>query len=176
MLALLMTGGASHREAWTQVYGVPVNSTLRVLQPLTIPVRDTQVYIQEGALQYPGGPFSGRDLYYPFCYMELADISAAPQTIEPDTFTVTAVYQDETDIIAEAAPIRVAGPLLASDGGAVRMIYLMTVMHLHSDRQPQVKKLVCSGGFDLESSAKLPTVKDIEAALGNVAKLDIHRP
>lgn len=175
MLALLITGCASHREAWNQVYGVPVNSTVRLLQPLTIPVRDTQVFIQEGTSKYEESPFGSQDQYYPFCYFEVADISESPQIIEPDTFIVTAVSRDETDVIAEAAPIRVAGPLLAQagGGGSVRMIVRMTVMRLHSDRQPQMRKLVCAGGFDLESWAKLPTIKDIELALGNVAKLDI---
>ena len=175
LLTLLLTGCAAHREAWNKIYGIPVNSTVAVMQPLTIPVRDTQVFIQEATSRHPQGIPGSYNSYYPFCYFEVADISNAPQSIEPGTFTITAVRQDETEIIARAGPGRlVVQPSIGGQGDAgLRMIYRMFEMRLHSDEQPQVKKLVCSGGFDIESWAKLPKLKEIEQALGNVARLEL---
>lgn len=130
--------------------------------------------MQEGSTEFEKGLFGGYNDYYPFCYFELDDIAKTEQFIEPDTFTVTRVYRDETDMIVQAPP-RVAS--LISVGGdadyGINMIVQTTVMRLHSSRQPKVKMLVCAGGFDLPPFARLPTVEEIRLALGNIATLSL---
>ena len=179
LLVILISGcdTTRHRDAWNQIYNIPVNSVVHLLQPLTIRPRHTQVYIQNGTTDHPKrffGLFTGHDEYYPFCYLEVADISKSPQTIEPDTFAVTAVYQDESEIVTNGSGRLLSPPTIGNGDGdyGIIMIARLSVMQLHSDQQPQVKKLACTGGFAAEQRARLPTLEEIEQVLGEIARLD----
>ena len=175
LLLLFLTGCATHRDAWNQVYGVPVNSTVHLLQPLTIGIRRNQVFLQDGNIAEPRSFYvvsKYYDQYYPFCYFEVPYSSSSPQTIEPDSFTVTAVYQDETDVVTAPSSRLMSIPSIGGEEGGARSVALLTVMRLHSDKQPHVKQLVCTGGFELESWAKPATLKEIDHALGEIARLD----
>ncbi|MCW8963272.1 MAG: hypothetical protein OQL16_05695 [Gammaproteobacteria bacterium] len=177
LLLLLTSAGcqvSQHRMAWEKVYGISVNSSISLQQPLTIRPRHTQVFLQDGAAIYRHGWLSGYDQYYPFCYFEVADIADSEQTISEDTFTITRVYRDETDIV-QARPTRLTGQIMVGDDavGGIRMIVKTTVMRLSSDKQPEVKMLVCGGGFDHEPFAELPTVDEIRHTLGDIARLDL---
>ena len=162
------------RVSWDNTYGIPVNSTISLLQPLTISAQDTQVFIQYGKAVYSSGYTYGYDQYYPFCFFEVQDIAQAEQTILVDNFIVTEVFQDETQFV-QATPTRMASLITVSANYTVPMIVQTMTMRLHSDKQPQVKKLVCGGGFDHPPFAKLPTIKEIEVALGDIAQLKIQR-
>ncbi|MCW8963273.1 MAG: hypothetical protein OQL16_05700 [Gammaproteobacteria bacterium] len=154
------------RIAWDKTYGIPVNSKLTLLEPLTIPALGTQVFLQDGRQR-------GYNSYYPFCYFEVLDPKKTEQNIQADSFIITEVYQDETDIV-QTTPTRLAslGTIVAE--GTIRMIVRTTVMRLYSERQPHVKKLVCGGGFDHETFAKLPTSQEIVLTLGDIARIDTH--
>ena len=166
-----------HREAWDKTYRIPVDSTVQLFQPLTIRARHTQVFIQNGSTEHPKRLFglkTGHDEYYPFCYFELADISKSPQMIDPDIFTITEVYQDETQIVSTGSQ-RLHSPAAVGDGDGDRsltMVFRLFVMHLHSNKQPHVKKLACTSGYEFDHWAKLPTLKEIHDALGEIARLD----
>lgn len=163
---------------------IPPGSYLELHQPLTIAAGDDQVFIQESKTVSSGGYSYGFDQYYPFCYMQVADISKQPQIIEPGRFEITRVNQDETEFV-QRYPVKVASSagvtlghgdvrMLAGgggDGGGVRLIVVTTVMALTSEQQPAVKRLVCGGGFDLETFADLPTVDQVDAVLGSIATL-----
>ena len=174
-LLLLLTGCAAHRDVWNQTYGIPVNSTVQLMQPLTIGIRRNQVILQDGMISDPRSYYAvsiDYDQYYPFCYFEVAKSSRSPQTIEPDSFTVTAVYQDEVEVVTKPSTRLMSIPSVGGEAGGARSIALLTIMLLHSDKQPQVKKLACAGGFDIESWASLPTLKEIDHTLGEIARLN----
>jgi len=180
LLLLLASAGcqiSQHRVAWEKVYGIPVNSSISLQQSLTIRPRHTQVFLQDGTAIYSRGwvsLLSGYDQYYPFCYFEVADISDSEQTISGDTFIITRVYRDETDIV-QARPTRLTSQIMVGDDavGGFRMIVKTTVMRLSSDKQPEVKMLVCGGGFGHEPFVELPTVDEIRHTLGDIARLDL---
>ncbi len=153
------------RSPWASAGTIPVGSKLQLNKPLVVPARDNQVFIQQNREKY--------DTYYPFCYFELRGITDGPRTIEPDTFTISRVYRDETEFV-QSQPIRVASLLHISGavgGGGARLIVQTTVMDLHSDKQPSVRRLVCAGGFALEYYATPPTMEEITKILQGIAQL-----
>ena len=162
------------RVSWDNTYGIPANSTISLLQPLTIPAQDTQVFIQYGKAVYSSGYTYGYDQYYPFCFFEVQDIAQAEQTIVADNFTITEVTREETEFV-QTTPTRMANLITVGADYTIPIIVQTTTMKLHSDKQPQIKKLVCGGGFDHPPFAKLPTIKEIEEALGDIAQLTIQR-
>jgi hypothetical protein len=48
---------------------------------------------------------------------------------------------------------------------------MTTVMDLHSEKQPRVRRLVCGGGFEFENFAEPPTMKEVSEALQGVVIL-----
>jgi len=162
------------RISWENTYGIPVNSTVSLLQPLTIPVQDTRVFIQHGKAVYSQGYIYGYDQYYPFCFFEVQNIAEVEQTIQADNFTITEVYRDETEFV-QTTPTRMASLINVNIVNDLALIVQTMTMRLHSDRQPGVNKLVCAGGFDSPPFAELPTIKEIEEALGDIAQLKIER-
>lgn len=166
--------GTQARVNWDNTYSIPVNSTISLLQPLTIPAQDTQVFIQYGKAVYSTGYTYGYDQYYPFCFFEVQDIAETEQTILADNFTITEVYRDETEFV-QTTPTRMASLITVSGDYGISIIVQTMTMKLHSDKQPGVSKLVCGGGFDLPPFAELPTIKEIEEALGDIAQLKIQR-
>jgi hypothetical protein len=159
---------------WASRATIPVGSELRLLQPLTVPPNDNQVFIQDGnSAPTSGGITYGYDQYYPFCYFELHGLAKESRTIEKDTFTITRVYRDETEFV-QSKPVQVASLVLiaGSDGDSgARLILETTVMDLHSEKQPAVRRLVCGGGFDLEPYASPPTIKEVTEVMQGVAQL-----
>ena len=159
---------------WATRATIPTGSTVQLLQPLTVPPNDNQVFIPNRQVDYSKGLTYGYDLYYPFCFFELHGLSKDPRTIEPDIFTIQRVYRDETEFV-QSKPVQVAslGHVAgsAADGGGIRLIVMTTVMDLHSEKQPMVRRLVCGGGFELESFAEPPTMKEVSEALQGVVIL-----
>ena len=164
---------------WASRATIPLGSEVRLLQTLTIPPNDNQVFIQEGnTAPTSAGITYGYDQYYPFCYFELHGLSKEARTIEQDTFTITRVYRDETEFV-QSKPAQVASLTLiaGSDGDSgARLILQTTVMDLRSDKQPAMRRLVCGGGFDLEPYASPPTMDDITGILKGIAQLVTKAP
>jgi hypothetical protein len=46
-------------------------------------------------------------------------------------------------------------------------------MWLHSDRQPQIRKLVCGGAEENPAIAKAPSIDQIRTSLGEIATLQL---
>ena len=168
-LLLLLAAGCqttANRSPWASSGTIPAGSEILLHKPLVVPARDNQVFIQQNREKY--------DTYYPFCYFELRGITDEARTIEPDTFTINRVYRDETEFV-QSQPIRVASLLHVSGAvggsGGARLIVQTTVMDLHSDKQPSVRRLVCAGGFALEYYATPPTMQEITEILQGVAQL-----
>jgi hypothetical protein len=180
-IMLVLTGCQTNttRSPWASRGTIPSGSTIHLLQPLTVPARDNQVFIQNGEAAYSKGITYGYDQYYPFCYFELHGLAEGPRTIEKDTFVIQRVYVDETEFV-RSKPVKVASlvQVASSDdpGGGIRLIVQTTVMELHSDNQPSVRRLVCAGGFDFESFAQLPTIKDVNDVLQGIARLETAVP
>jgi len=171
---LLLSGCISQqaRVSWQKTYKIPVHSSISLFQPLTIPARHTQVFLQDGKAVYSSGYNYGYDQYYPFCFFEVHDVIETEQTISADRFIITSVHREETEIV-QTKPIKLASLIVSNDYDTASLIVQTLIMRLHSDKQPGLKRLVCGGGFDSQPFAELPTIEQIEHTLGDIAKLKI---
>ncbi|TNF98473.1 MAG: hypothetical protein EP297_07920 [Gammaproteobacteria bacterium] len=155
---------------WSALYAIPVGSKVILNEDLSIRPRHTQAFIQDGKQAYQRSFFKGYDQYYPFCYFEVHDVVDREQTIDPDTFNITRVSREQTDIV-QVDPAQYRGLSAGDDDGGPPYIVDLNIMWLESASQPNVKKLACASGFDDPFDARLPTIEEIQHALGQVASL-----
>ncbi len=134
-------------------------------QELTIPANKTGVYIQYGkVVTYPE-----LDQYYPNCRLIVNDLKTTSQTVQADEFSITHIMfiEDYTNrpypLYASLSNI----PLLAE--GPTPEDYA-TIFSLHSEKQPNVKKLVCTHLEDPPIANHL-TPAQIRTALGEIMTL-----
>jgi len=172
----LMLGGCLSEQSihkWRQTYGVPIGSTVSLVESLSIPARHTRAFIQDGRLTHHDGYQTGYNQFYPFCYFETARFSSREQTIEPDRFTVVGVGREETQVVS-ATPVLLAS--VSGGNSSVHMVVELTILTLSSDRQPDVTTLACGGGFQDPGDAELPTIKEIAEVLGkNLEHNQFHK-
>lgn len=119
-------------------YNTPVGSTLSVHTPLSIPPGTATIHIQAGEVR------AYRDInrYYPHCSLEVKTlVQDSDQVVQPDVFTIQRSYFDEL-IGAARSPFMQARRISDVDGGPT-YIEMQRVMFLHSDRQPEVLRMIC---------------------------------
>lgn len=157
-------------------YAVPTGSRLIVNRDLPIASGQLRVFIQDGRV------LSNSEVQhrYPYCSVELRDLSDGPRTVGPDELVVTRTLQHEQQ------------GLMANNGGVVyaRLGFLQqiemggppggpteatfaTIMDVRSDKQPQVRRVTCSQwgyqGFD-----RHVTIAEIRHTLGDLVTLRIR--
>jgi len=96
---------------------------------------------------------------------------AAPQTIKPDTFTITRVFLDEgfVSLFPKLASLTMTAsyPGLYLGAGGVTAVVYITEIYLESDIQPDVVRLSCKQWDDPMMGAHL-TLQEIKLALGEL--------
>jgi hypothetical protein len=150
---------------------VPVGSTLELHQELTIPADKVAVYLQGGRVM----PFSSVWAVNPHCKFEVYRRLDAEQTVKPDIFHITHVYQgeahsvslDRLQLAAGGVGIHLQFGIGGSSSPSSRAI--VTVMTLHSPRQPHVFRLSC-GHVDDPGSDQL-SIAQVRKVLGEVFTL-----
>lgn len=147
------------RDVNSPFFFPPVGSQLRLTQPLTIPADDAGVFIQYGKPQYSNWRLNQ---YYPHCDFEVYTRADHERIIQPDTFTVTRAVRETENV--SLAPATVAD--IGSSAGPPHENY-MTVLYLHSDKQPDVFRMTCQQWEDPSQGDHL-TVKQIRQALGDL--------
>lgn len=163
LLLLLAACQALDYENTSSAYRIPAGTVITLNRDLTVPSGQAGVYI-------PGRSIGDRYTYDSSCRLETNTVAAAPVTLIPDQFVVYKVSR-ESQIYSGIAPGTLfAGPLFAGsmfrDGP--HLLYYATYLYLRSDRQPDVRRLVCS---HLQDSASLPrhlTVAEIRTTLADV--------
>lgn len=150
---------------------VGVGSTFVLNESLLVPTGHARVFFQ-------GGKVVAKvrlDRYRPHCNFEVRSVSDGSLRIEPDTFLVTEVEEDEESVVTRPVSPRYAA--LAGDddvgGGAVELISPFVHHWLFSERQPEVMRLTCHGGFDFPFYARTPSVEEIRHALGERVTLNL---
>ena len=158
---------------------LPVGSTLRLTQPLKIPPDRSYVFIQHGKIA-PFKNFNSVDIYKPYCEFHLRKKSDQARRIEPDTFKVTKIvewegYTEAPNLIKVAS----ADSVLAAGGINIRIgsgdyndsgpsiIMYATILTLQSDRQPEVKEMVCGHWYD-QGKVEALTLEQFKTAIGNM--------
>ncbi len=123
-----------------------------------------RAFLQRGVVQ----GYGDFDRYYPYCYLELSLVQDQAQTILAGTAQIRSVSVQFEEVVN--AGTRLAG-LRWADGGDVSDQTQMLIFTLESERQPELRRLVCGGAFDVPSRAAAPSWNDIAVALGDYASL-----
>lgn len=152
----------------SEYYEVPKGSKVQLLQRITIPAGQATAYFQHGK-EIPRKILKDK---LPHCQFEVRTITATPQTIEPDVFAVIRSRKMEEEValpymLASSAPLHV----LNNDGGPVWLAY-RTELYLHSDKQPDVLRVIC-GHLEDPLHAEHLTVAQMREAMGDIMHLEL---
>lgn len=151
-------------------YRVPVGSKLVLRESVTIPPSLAGVFLQGGQIK----PLSQINQYYPYCKFELWKIRDAPQTVQPDEFTITKVTQEITHSV-DAGQIQLAdiaigiGIHAGMDDGPSVQTYA-TRLNLRSEKQPEVFRLSC-GQWAYPATGQHVSISEMRRALGEIFTL-----
>jgi hypothetical protein len=140
---------------------VPRVTSVTLNRPFTIRADRASEYLQDGKIM----PYRKISEYYPHCIFELRLPADKARTVQPDTFTVTAIRRDR--FMAWATGRQFA----ADSGGDYNMVMSSTVLSLHSDRQPEVFRLTCQE-LDEPFRVHHVTLVEMQQALGNIITLN----
>ena len=166
-LGLLMLAACQTRDypITSPFYLIPLGSHLVLHQDITIPANRARALIQNGHI------LERRDIdqYYPFCEFEILTLKDTDQVIKADTFTI---HKLDKRMETSSQPIRYAS--LVSDRFESRLIAYNTQYYLHSDRQPDVYRLMCLYWTDNSMDNHL-THDQIQQALGKLFSFVIRQ-
>lgn len=161
------------RDTGRDTYVPAQAGTFELRKAITVGGGRTRAYLQDGE------PVAGVNEFRPHCQLQVNTLEDAPRTVHPDTFTITRV-STRTDQVVQSVPLRLAA-LNAfrrvrfghDDGGETRRMHVY-LFYLHSDRQPDVRALICGGAFDTPGLAERPSLQEIAAALGAYGTLTLR--
>ncbi|MCB1777354.1 MAG: hypothetical protein KDI50_07950 [Candidatus Competibacteraceae bacterium] len=140
---------------------IPVGTRIDLRQNLTIPPGQAGVFV-------PGTAIGDRYRYEAACRLEVRSIDNAPRTVAADQFTVVRFNQEWERFSQQPTGLRYAS-LRDHDGPA--LLRFTTNLYLHSDRQPEVFRLVCSHLQDSAQQPRYLTVEEIRTVLAPIMTL-----
>jgi len=153
-------------------YSVPVNSTLKLNQSLTIEGGQVAIYVQNGKVMQDGDV----NKYNPNCKFEIYTMSEQPRTVDVDRFLLTKVVDN-----IESSSLPAVHQLAVLDGaltmGMLDRSYMYnyaTMMYLHSERQKDVYRMTCQHWEDVMDDEYLSAAQ-MRQAMGNVFTLEIKK-
>ncbi len=155
-----------HGNENSPYFSVPVDSLLVLTRPVTIPAGTEHVFFQRNRLMHI------RDVnrYLPYCEIQVSTARSSPQTVDPDEFVIFKVYQLNKFQLAQGRFIH-AGTRDDSPGNDFEVV--ATVMELYSERQPEVRRLLCAK-HGLPQSMSFVTVRMIREQLAGYFELRLH--
>ena len=157
---------------------VPVGSRLVLNQPIEIEQDRRSAYIFRGKVV----PYENVNVYYPHCQIFMHKVSAKARRIAPDSFVLTNVneWEDYTSIEPihfarlDVADLSITGGVsggvavgVGVGGGGPSLIKYATILSLRSDKQPDIKEMVCLHWGD-RGSIDFLTLEELKLALGNI--------
>lgn len=152
-------------------YVVPPGSHVVLNQALTVPPGEAGVFIQNGQAT-PRGQVR---YYDPYCRFELKTVRSAPRSVAPDDMIVRRSAQQILRTYTRIPGPQYASLLLASEPGdrddASTLQTFATLMHLDSQKQPEVDRLTCARVWYRGEGDYYPTIAEIRSTLGNIATL-----
>jgi len=150
---------------------LPVGSTLHLTQALEIPKDRLYIYISHGKVA-PIKNYNTVDIYQPYCMFYLYEETSQARQILPDQFKITKVVEWEGYYSRLNSPyLRVSGlnkmRMVIDDDEGSSTIMHATILSLRSDKQPEVKQLVC-GHWDDQTLVEPLTLEEMKSALGDL--------
>jgi hypothetical protein len=146
-------------------YLYPAGVRLILNQDLEIPPDSATVRLQYGQVVARNG-VQEQD---PYCIFELSTVSAGPQRVSPDAFSVTRVQRSTSTIArGESFPVGLVKVGMGDDSSGPTNYYYKTEFLLHSDSQPDVLKMTCQSNQNYTPMKRHLTVQEIRQALGKI--------
>lgn len=147
-LFILINGCASNREN-SQSY----LSEITLKNKIPIAKGYARIFLQDGKTSI------GVDRYEHSCEIEVNDVSVGTDFISADTFIVTGVSHRTTtnELTGFSAPVF---------GNCSETIFYETYFKLFSDKQPNVRNMVCREGFN-SCSGHFASKEKIKKTLGS---------
>lgn len=155
---------------------LPIGSTLQLTRSINIPADRSYMYIADGKVA-PLKNYNTVSIYEPYCMFGFDKESPYARQIMPDTFKVTRIvewegYYSSIDTGKKELAFRRKGELIKTvsffngDNSPGNIMYA-TIISLQSDKQPNVKKIVC-GHWDEYGVVEPLTLKELKTALGEL--------
>ena len=144
---------------------------------MTIPEKTAVVYFQRGQIFLKHYQYNR---YFTYCELELSAKRNVPQTIKADEFVIYTVKQER--VFGDGGFIQLASRGLGFGGLAQfgrggndgRQLYevVATRMALRSERQPDVRALICASWHPAQAMSYL-TIRKIRNTLGDIFSLQL---
>lgn len=169
--SLLVTGCQVPFSPDSPLTPVPEQSTLVLHRALTIPPQNVSLWFQNGQQTLS----NDLNRYYPHCKFETRELQAMKKIIQPDTFIIHKVvrWDDYARRHVQLAATRMrVGIGIGGSGAGPGHFNTATEMFLHSPRQPDVYRMVCSQWEDA-GEANHVTINQIRRTLGDVFSLNL---
>ena len=153
-------------------FRIPTGSQLIVKQALTIRANTASVYLQDGKAV----THSQIDQYNAHCWFLSWKVVEQNQVIKPGQFIVTGVRELE-EFVYRQGEIYLAGNsrsgLRGMTNGATAIEY-KTELTIHSDEQPDIRKLICNHWED-PADARHLTLAEIRTTLGALVDIKLKK-
>jgi hypothetical protein len=167
LLLILTACQAGPYPPGSPYYTIPTGSQVIIKQPLTIPANTATVYLQNG---HPVSP-AEIDQYNPHCWLSSWKVLDIPQTIQPGSFVVIGV-KDYEELVYQNTGLIPASSYARNrftDGSGPTAAEYKTELTIHSDSQPDIRKLVCNHWED--PNGRYLTTDQIHTALGQYVEI-----
>lgn len=140
---------------------IPVGTRVVLHRDLVIPPDQAGVFV-------PGTQIGDRYRYDAACRLEVLTVDATFRPVVADRFTVVRVEQSWERFTRQESSLR----RVRMDDDGPALLQFATALYLHSDRQPDVFRLVCN---QLQDSARNPrylTAAEMRTVLAPVVTLE----
>jgi len=144
--------------------GIEAGNILELKERLTIRANSARISIQFGKIVN----YSQIDNYYPHCWFISWKRKTEPQIIKVDKFEIISVIETFDLVKRESGGFRLSA-ISVADSGLTAVEYI-TEIHLRSEKQPHIKRLICSHWEDPSDAAHL-SLQQIQNTLGNIAAI-----
>lgn len=162
---------------------LPVGSILHLSQDLEVQAKRDYVYIQDGKTVY-FNIVNTVNIYNPHCLFQLRNTSPEVRKIVADDFVVNRVneYEDYSVQSGHIRPVAAVGPGKSwlskaagsqDQGPGPGIIMYATLIDIHSDKQPDVERLIC-GHWDDFGIVEPLTFAQMKTALGDLVIVEIR--
>ena len=163
-----MTSSCSNspvKDPDSYLYSVPVGSTLTLNKPITIQANLARQFFQSGQ------PVLEKDLniYYPHCSIVMNTLVKSNRTIQPTTFEIYKVLDDEE--LAQQYILYAANLLNLNDGPTI--VGYATYYFLRSADVPDIRSLECIQWNDPVDVEYL-SINEVRSAIGDYFTLKLQ--
>lgn len=178
MVAALLLGGcdtlARQSAEYRQQHAIPAGSALVIEQAVPVAPGRRDVYIQYGRVQRSGIV----DRYALYCELVLRYLYDQARSVAPGRYLITSAepYIDRHGVSHGTVWYAAIGFGIGIGGDPAPSPQLYALrLRLQGPPGSDVKELICGELYD-PYEARYPTIDEIRAALGRVARLDLLVP